>query len=376
MTDQQSTILLVMRPGHELRDILDSHIKQVSAQSDFPNPAKVISAVTAIEGLMLYKEHNPCLTIISADLPDMSGMSLSTIIKDNAISGRKNYVYLVDVESLMLNTKADLLYHKSFDITMLSLMLRAYIEDLSKGIYHDNEIMESRELQKSYIPRRFENSNIAVDNIFSPFSQHGLSGDGIDYWMDEASSRFCGMIYDCTGHDLPAFMNTSTIRTLIKVHAKQYISSTRNQDIPLSEIFASVNSDLFSCYAVERPMAAGVIFILDLKKKELQYCSSGVVCFYARARDTGHIQRIEMSGSYLGWDREAEYTAGKIGTENLSELIFCSDGFSDLVYDEDEYGSSPIESSAKHDDVSVVIIHLKDRQSQQLQHEYDEEPFM
>ena len=187
-----------------------------------------------------------------------------------------------------------------------------------------------------------------MNNVYSPFSE--LSGDGLDYWTGEDEHGLYGLLFDCTGHDIVSFLQVGEIRALLKKGCKYYQSNVYKS---LSEIMQNVNTDLFGLHGDDTICTAAIIFYFDFKKNILHYCSAGIPGFYVKYQNAAVIKKIECRNYLIGYTPDATFKTQTLALNDVNEVIFSSDGFSELLFIK---GNIDL---AKHDDVSAILITLK-----------------
>lgn len=313
----------------------------------------ILSASTGIEGMEKFKLYTPGLVLLNCELPDISGMSVASIIKDGK-DGADTFVILYNFSHAYQNTKADLFFvqmgDEDFDATMSAQLTIHYTEKFTRMAYN-LELRAALRRQYQQLPGILHAERYSVLNFFSAYSA-GLSGDGFDYWQDEAGNLY-GLLFDCTGHDLSAYSQVMALRSFLKKDLKMYEVGYYKE---ISEVLESVNSDFFAIDGSPE-MEAAIVFKLDIKAHKFLYCTAGMPGIITKST-AGKWKQIESRNYLLGCKKEARFDPEEIGIDSLAEILVCSDGFYELVFNDKEVKESKI---AKHDDVSAVVIQLSNK---------------
>ena len=318
-------------------------------------------AYTCMDGYNLLERYHPIIIIVDGMVEDMNAMSFVSIVKDVSEYGNNCKLLLYNVERILQNTKADFYCLTSNEIELRETMqaqVRTFINNRLMQFNHSDEIQIARHRQLEQLPRAIDTDLFYVYNIFSPFGE--LSGDGLDYWLTESQVGFCGFLFDCTGHDLVSYTQGTTIRTLIKKDFTFY-SPKDGLFKSLSDVFVDVNNDLFNLDN-DPIVAAAIIFCLDLEKQELVCCSAGIPAFYVRHTGQTHLEPIMLQNYILGCEYGVGYEETRLKLDDIEEIMFTSDGFSELFLHKNQL---PKPNIAKHDDVSAIRIMFK-RHSRKL----------
>lgn len=315
-------------------------------------PAKLHVATNGLDGLRDAELLFPGLVLINCDLPDMSGMSVSTILKDSQ-NGPKMRTYLYNVGQIYENTKADYFCPKVEQETLSSMMkaqVLYYLNCKMQSAGHGAEIQRAKSLQYQELPKKIDvPGRFLVSSLFSAYNE--LSGDSYTYFLDEKGNLF-GVLFDCTGHDILAFSQVKALRTLLLKDLRIYASGVLYTS--LSEVLSSVNEDLFAVSINNMPedMPAAIVFHLDYEHQVFHYAMAGMPGLLVRK--VGEPFKVVEAESYLlGLDENATYQTDDLPLEGVTDIICCSDGLFELVYQKENVAESQI---AKHDDVSAISI--------------------
>ncbi|WP_196601150.1 SpoIIE family protein phosphatase [Pectinatus frisingensis] len=337
----ENSILLVTQKPQKIIYCLDKVLKEYHIS--------IYVAKSGLEGISKYTEKVPTMVLIDNNLPDLNGMSFTSILKDTK-TGHNCVVYVFNVDKFLQNTKADYFFPKVDNDNLtecLRLQVKAFFDKRALQSQHSDEIARARLKQNEILPERVETNIFQVDNVYSPFSE--LSGDGLDYWTGEDKKGLYGLLFDCTGHDIVSFLQVGEIRALLKKGCKYYQSGVYSN---LSEIMKSANEDLFALHGDDTICTAAVIFYFDFEKNILHYCSAGIPSFYIKRGNK--MEEILMENYLIGYEPDVEFDEKVLELEDIDEIIFSSDGFSELLF-KDIQDTDP----AKHDDVSAILVKLK-----------------
>lgn len=313
------------------------------------------TAANGIQALVKYNKYAPSLVLICAELPDMSGMTLSSIIKDSQ-TGKKTIIYLYDLKEIMQNTKADFFFNatteEKFEDALHAQIVNFYNVRFMQN-NHSLEIMRAISKQYEKLPKAYENQYFSVTPVFSAYGD--LSGDSYDYWEDEAGNLY-GLLFDCTGHDFLSFSQVNSMRTLLKRDMHLYELSVYQS---LNEVLETVNSDLFAVdQDPENPVA--IVFKLDIEHGIFEYSTAGIPGIIVKKRGEEEGQVMDAASFMLGDLEDAAFETFRINLADVEEITVCSDGLYELTYNKNVVEESKI---AKHDDVSAIIMQVKDELS-------------
>ena len=76
--------------------------------------------------------------------------------------------------------------------------------------------------------------------------------------------------------------------------------------------------------------------------------------FFIQYKDEMQMKEVIMENYPIGYEPGVEFDEKKISLENVEKVIFSSDGFSELLFE-----NSNGLVKAKHDDVSAIVIQIK-----------------
>lgn len=335
-------ILIISQEAKKLLNWLESIIADYNIDYSL--------AESGISGIEKYNTCKPCLVFIDCHLKDINGMSLASIIKDTE-NGSKCSVYLYNTDKILRNTKADyyfLTLNENELKANITLRTEQFFDERFMKKQHSKELEQAKIRQYEHLPEAIDNNIFKINMLFSPFGE--LSGDGLDYWFVENKNGLYGLLFDCTGHDINSHTMSEQIRTLLKKALRLYQLGVFEK---LSDVMVDINNDLFDIEINPVPTAA-IIFHIDFKDGILRYCTAGIPAFYVKQYGDTDFKEINTANYLLGYETHVQFEEDNMYLENIDEIIFSSDGFSELLY-----GQLPKEDIAKHDDVSAIMVRLK-----------------
>ncbi len=336
------SMMLVSAEKEPLYSELEKYVRAYNADVIYTN--------LGMDGLALYEKYAPHLILIDSELPDMSGMSLASIIKKSQ-NGRQTTVALYNVEHIINNTSADHFFMKGQWEVLKTFLYNFYQNNLT-NTQHSAEILRLREQQYQMLPAAIQTDDYIVSSILSPYSE--IAGDSFDYWRSDNGNLY-GVLYDCRGHDLVSFSQVLMIHTLFKKDMKQFeLGNYQN----LNEVIKSVNSDLFATAAPEPDTTAAIVFYLDVKDRIFHYCTAGMPGIFIRETGKKELSAIESQNFLLGFDEDLDWEEQKLTLDGIDQITICSDGLYELTKLDMDNGETI--QNAKHDDVSAIIINIKE----------------
>ena len=342
-------ILVVSPKAETIRD-------WIKAMANEYFSATIYIAMDAMNGLLKAQRYMPIYIIVDNNLPDMNGMSFASVVKDT-VEGQESSILVFGIRNILANPKADY-FLPPMDDRQLESFLKLQLETFLKSRFfitaHRNEYESRKREQLNKLPKQIDNEILKVTNIFSPYDE--LSGDGFDYWM---SSKFkdgeeilYGFLYDCTGHGPESYPLVENIRGLLKRNMRLY-EYLRFKS--LADVMEKANKSIMDTTPADvLTPAAAVAFSLDLKHKRLRYCTADIPSFYIRYAGEQEYAKKDCRSYPLGMFDDASYDEEEMSLDDVEELVFSSDGFSEMLYHQND-----VSKEAKHDDVSAVTIQLK-----------------
>ena len=345
MTRQPDSVLVVSPKAEAIARPLEIALSRYAVA--------VRMSASGMEGFEIISRESPCMVIVDADLPDLPGMSFASIIKDME-NGGKTCVYLYNIKGpLLFNTKADAYYFEMDEVSSKALL--SQVEDFFIRRYlrasQDEAFLRWKIKQYERLPKLIDKSTFRISGIFSPRNE--LSGDCYDYWIDENDSGVYGFLFDCTGHDVESASQVGAVRVVMKKNIEPY----QYHVVPsLAEAFREANNNIFALIDEDPAPVAALAFHIDFASNTLCYCLAGMPGFFLRRVGKQTFEAILQQNFPLGYEENTEYNDDSLSLDGVDELVFSSDGFSELVFHHHEVQEARI---AKHDDVSAVIVSLK-----------------
>lgn len=304
----------------------------------------VIVADDGFEGVKSFSEHNPDIVLIDLEMPGMDGFTVCSILRNMDTKSTLIYMVTSSKDEASINAAFKVGFNDYFTKPVLESLFVAKIQkDLNeKSVYEikyagvnnsntlENQLDEARALQMSLLPKPIINEVLSVKQIYSPYS--GVSGDFVDYWWDDQEKMLYGYLFDVAGHSIASAMQVFAIRMLFCQNRK-YCSD-------VDELLYYTNSEMFK--NKQRPsMVTAIAFKVDIRKQVLHFSSAGISPFYLNGKP------FATRGYPLGYKKTAIYELNTVSLESISDIVFCTDGYSELV-------TKSITSN--QDDVSIIMI--------------------
>lgn len=130
---------------------------------------EVLCATSGMEGYEIFEREKPFLLLVDADLPDMTGASLATVLKDTQ-DGRNTTIYLYNVHRILQNTKADF-YFTAQDDKELHEIMKAQIQSFMDKHYlsdaQSHDIMMAVARQYAQLPNPIHTDTIEVRTLLA-----------------------------------------------------------------------------------------------------------------------------------------------------------------------------------------------------------------
>lgn len=310
---------------------------------------EIVCVNNSLECLIQYNQSQPAIVIIDADMPTLNGFSVVSILRD-AEAGRKCLMYVIGrANTPLINSDIDCFFQFPLDYELVAEQLLSDFKKKGTKKQHSG-LEKAKQDQKNLLPKPVTTNAFKVDYIYSPFDE--LSGDCLDYWCGQDKKGLYGFLFDCTGHDINAFSQVLEIRALFHISFRYY---QRNEMLRnLGKLMQNINEEVFRLHNENVACCAGVAFYIDFQTLELRYCSAGIPNFFIRRIGNSGYEEIEMQNYLIGYVPDATFDEKSLSLADVSEVIFSSDGFSELLYK-----SIKDLEKAKHDDTSAVFIRLK-----------------
>lgn len=319
--------------------------------SDIPEGVTIRTATNGIQGLSLVQRYQPLVVVVDNDLQDIYGYSVASIIKDNPRL-EDTVVYLINTPvNFPANTKANqILTTKTYSEDMLVHQICYEIQRKLFFMNRPDELLKTIEQQNSMLPVPIFDERFTAQIVYSPYNV--LSGDGASFWLAN-DNRLYGFIFDCVGHDLASYGQVGTLWAMLKKSIKLFSIKSLSS---LSDVMKDVNEDLLEAFIDSCNITPAICFYINFDNKKLYYCSAGLPEFLVlRANSDKHIS-IPLKSSLLGYDSDPKYEEKVLDLDDVKEIIFPTDGFTELIRSSEDNGECL--QSAKHDDVTALYITL------------------
>lgn len=321
---------------------------------------RVICAKDGLEGVNMFLQFKPPFVLCDAIMPIMDGLTACATMR-KMDCGKNALIYMITTETdrkLVENA-----FEVGFDdywvkpivsnvfIPRMKKIIQEYLTVITTEKVTANttevysELEEARKLQLSFMPKPLENQYLQIRNIYSPYDQ--VSGDFIDYWWNESEQTLHGYVLDVTGHSIASAMQVFTIKTLFN----QFFQCGKSCLLP-NRILQFVNRLMFDGQK-RKYMATALVFTLDVKEKMLHYSAAGISPIFIKSTDT--YEQVKTRGHPMGYKKDNEYKLEHVSIKGATEVIFASDGFSEMF-------NSGKKITAKHDDVAAILIKIKQQE--------------
>ena len=343
------SILVISENAELLKSGLNTVIKDT---------AQIFTTKLGLDGIIKFQEIFPMVVIIDSDLSDMRGDSIASILKDTT-EGKKATIYLINVRSLLSNVKADRLISSPLNY---EVFFEQVFHDLEKKIFYHTRSAEIEQAilnQRGMLPTKIDNDKIEVNFLYSPYNI--LSGDGMFFWQPPPTDNknvLYGFLFDCTGHDLSSYGQAGMVWVTLR-HQLDFLQKEVYSNLAM--VLDSINSDTFRFYSNtdEPQLTSLMVFYIDFINKELRYATAGFPeILYKKGNK---LQTIPTSSHPIGFLEDTKYEEKNFSLNNVQEIIFSTDGLSELFLRNQEGQEGQfVLHEAKHDDVSAIFIKFKD----------------
>ena len=122
----------------------------------------------------------------------------------------------------------------------------------------------------------------------------------------------------------------------------------------LADVMGEVNQDYIHLTPI-KSLVPSIAFCFDFKEKVMRFCTAGIPYVFFRKKGETVYSPQTYSSSIIGYEKESSFEEQTVNLEDVEDIIFTSDGLSDLF--SDHQGGEVLES-AKHDDVSAIHVHI------------------
>lgn len=325
------------------------------------NQVRISAVTTGMDGLCQFRILRPMMIIIDNDLPDIYGMSVASIIKDTE-DGPECLVYVLGIKHVMQNTKADFLIGIQSNLDIFCTQVHNDLQSKLLCKKQSEGMLKAIEMQNDMLPQPIQTDRFTVNSIFSSYDK--LSGDGINYWYsggcgsEHGNKDDClygclyGFLFDCVGHDLSSYGQVGTMWISLRKGLKFFQTGVHKT---LGAVMKEINDDFVSLYDYTNIVSA-MTFCFDFNKNVLRYCPAAIPYIMVRYKGAEKRELILLKSFRLGYNQDSEFEEQSIPLDNLEEVVFLSDGLSDLIIDTQE--PDDVLNIAKTDDVSAIFVRL------------------
>lgn len=348
-------VILVVHRNHE------KLIQQIDYSLD--NGASLHGAADGLEALLKCQQLRPAIVIVDIDLPDFSGMTIASAIKDN--KEHQALVYLTGLEGLLENAKADRYFPYGMAYELFIAQLKHDFQQLKGGDVLDENMENAIVRQYDWLVPAYSREEtggaFSVNRLLSPY--YHLSGDGLYYTLLKSDQReavhsdnkdgLYGFIFDCVGHDLFSYGQAMNTLYILKTYMWQYQAGIYDT---LDKVIQAVNEEVISNF-VSSTLIPALCFFMDIHAKKLLYCSAGIPALLVKFKDHSMRENISCRSFMIGYDREVSWHEETMDLDNVEEITFITDGLNDLLREKSESADEPM-AFAKHDDISAIFIQI------------------
>lgn len=304
-----------------------------------------------IAALLSSKQKKPDIVFVDANMKLLNGFSFSAII-----SGYKENceIFIIcDKEKKYQNIKSlsdahiiSFPYNISNLANEIQIILEKHIairqnQSFCWSSRTGSSIEKVKKDQRNTLPKAIHTS-IHIDYIFSPYDE--LSGDCLDFWYSPKENIIYGFLFDCTGHDIHSFAQVREMRTLFRL----MFALRRNS---LNVWLQNVNNELFRLYDEDTYCTTAIAFEVNLNTNIIRYCSAGIPYFWIK--NNGEYEQVFMENFLIGCEPGCEFEENQVSIYPGKEIIFCSDGLSELIGKDLARLKKP-----QQDDISSIFINL------------------
>lgn len=349
---EKPVILLVQRKTDELYE---------SLLYSFEGRCRIRCVHDGMSGLRECQLLKPAIVFIEDELPDISGMTISTTIKDMGVN-QDTLVYLIGIRKLLPGTKADRFISAEQPVEIFMAQVKRDLNEIMKkamDLSMEDAVMRQYDLLPQAITREETGDEYKVTSILSPFDK--LSGDFFSYkhLSDEntnetkAISGTYGFLFDCPGHSLSSYGLVMAMTTSCQQGMWLYQTGIKSD---LAETMAGLNENIIE-FILEEVLIPTIIFHIDSKARLFRCCSAGIPSILVRRRGMAKREVVPTKSFILGYDIDSTFHEVTFGFDEVDEIVLITDGINDILADNYQDDFEP-QKVAKHDDISAVFINF------------------
>ena len=337
MSPSSPSILLIQTQPENLADRL---------QKIFGESVQIRASTTGLSGLDAYQQHHPFIVLVDSELPDLSGMSVATILSDIENAPHR-LIYLLVHGPLLEHTRAD---RYVLADTPHDILLQQIQTDVNQmiGQKTSESYQDAVQMQNDMLPRAIVTNDFRVGSIFSAYNR--LSGDSINFW--ENDGKLYGYLADCEGHDLASYGQVGSTWLSLKKAMWSYQVGIHKT---LADVMAAVNQDYVTLYD-RTTIVPSIAFCLDCRQNVLKYCPAGIPSILIQRQGTEFYECQTLQSPLLGYEMDSKFHECHLSLAGITRIVLSSDGLSDLLLT--EWQQDPLLIS-KHDDVSAIYIQIR-----------------
>ena len=318
---------------------------------------RVIGIQSSVQAVALAAEFNPDLVILDVRMPEMDGFELMARLKST--HPEPDIILMTgsidDLDQKLIRAlrgRAFYFIQKPFDRELLLTLVERCLELRWRREEHrqhtrrlEKELAEARAFQQGLLPDRdMSTDRIAICCRYVSCSE--LGGDLYDYAMS-GSGRAALIIADVMGHGVSAAMLTGVVKSSFR-------ASDADEYQPAA-VVQRVRSNL-SAFGPERFVTLFAA-VLAADGERLHYVNAGHPAGLLWTAD-GRIERLTSTGPLVSpalppctWEERT------VSMARGDQLLLYTDGISDALAGEHDFGEEPIVASIeKHAEGGVPLL--------------------
>lgn len=337
-------LVLVIDDNHFMQVYMTSLLRQVGLE--------VIYAPDGPAGIKLFEQQQPAIVLVDANMPLMDGITVCSLIRQTE-AGKYALIY-------MMTSRPDLEHverayavgvDEYFTKPILEPVFLARIKKSIKEKHHmsenkilRNDLNKAQTVQAAMLPAVLHTDWVSVEFVYRPCGL--VSGDCIDFWLSEDEQTVYGYVFDVAGHGFSSAMQVFAIRML-------FCQARQKKAGDICAMLEYVNAEMFRN---NRPaMVAAIVFAVHRRQRLLEYVSAAISPFYVRRG--ADLSAVSVAGFPLGYKRDAPYVKKSLPLKGVDELVFGSDGFSEIV-------DCETKDICNDDDISAIMLKLIEKQEE------------
>jgi sigma-B regulation protein RsbU (phosphoserine phosphatase) len=327
------------------------NLKFVLELEDF----EVMSSVSAIEGLKLFKENKDDIDVVITDMrmPRISGIEIISEVKklmpemcvivltghgdmENAIQAMKEgaFEYLkkpINADELMISiVKA----RNKKNLTLENA--RMHSELMEQNIYLKNLTEASEKILLKLMPGDLPNNKYC--NFAAKFrSSDEVGGDMYDSF--DIGDYICSYVFDVSSHGILAAVIAVLLKGFFENMRYNFLHN-KDFEVNFPKIISELNIEFLENSA-QYTFASLYISFLEKSTKKLYYVSAGHPTQFMFNK-TGDIIPMKSTGTLLGAFKEATYKLAELNLKKGDKILMYTDGVTEVAKDNILYGENGI----------------------------------